>query len=95
MDKKNDEQLWFERPKWQIDLPITPGKTIEFKLQSYKLDTEIIEVLDLYSRQIKRRKTEIIREALRQFIPAEYFKPTIKQLEAKFERVLNHPTTNT
>lgn len=87
LETDESENLRIEEPKnLETKEPISPGpRNLENKKrknepnskgfinQGYMMDEELIGVLSLYTALTKQDKSEIIRNALRAYIPQDYF----------------------
>lgn len=68
----NNEAYWYDTDGSELEEPIL--KLPKLKAKAFNFDEELINVLDLYSKETARTQAEIVREAVRQFIPLENFR---------------------
>jgi len=69
---ENNEEYWYENDGSELEKPIL--KLPKLKAKGFNFDQELINVLDLYSKETARTQADIVREAVRQFIPLENFR---------------------
>lgn len=70
-DKKHDDT----QPSQHVNIQTEEGKAKGpvLKRQTYYLDDQLIEALRRYAFNEREDKSKVVRDALKTFIPAEYF----------------------